>query len=60
MGVEVAEVEQSALRDDAQTVGTLKSRQNIMLRPEVAGRVVALGFTDGQPSAQRSNAGATG
>jgi len=47
MGVEVAKVEQSALRDDAQTVGTLKSRQNIMLRPEVAGRVVALGFTDG-------------
>ncbi len=47
MGVEVAKVEQSALRDDAQTVGTLKSRQNIMLRPEVAGRVVALGFADG-------------
>ena len=47
MGVEVAKVEQSPLRDDAQTVGTLKSRQNIMLRPEVAGRVVALGFADG-------------
>ena len=47
MGVEVAKVEQSALRDDAQTVGTLKSRQNTMLRPEVAGRVVALGFADG-------------
>jgi len=47
MGVEVAKVEQSTLRDDAQTVGTLKSRQNIMLRPEVAGRVVALGFADG-------------
>jgi len=47
MGVEVAKVEQSTLRDDAQTVGTLKSRQNILLRPEVAGRVVALGFADG-------------
>jgi len=47
MGVEVAKVEQSPLRDDAQTVGTLKSRQNIVLRPEVAGRVVALGFADG-------------
>ena len=47
MGVEVAKVEQSALRDDAQTVGTLKSRQNTILRPEVAGRVVALGFADG-------------
>jgi len=47
MGVEVAKVEKSPLRDDAQTVGTLKSRQNIVLRPEVAGRVVALGFADG-------------
>jgi len=47
MGVEVAKVETSPLRDDAQTVGTLKSRQNIVLRPEVAGRVVALGFADG-------------
>jgi len=47
MGVEVAKVETSPLRDDAQTVGTLKSRQNIMLRPEVAGRGVALGFADG-------------
>jgi membrane fusion protein (multidrug efflux system) len=47
MGVEVAKVEQSTLRDDAQTVGTLKSRQNTILRPEVAGRVVALGFADG-------------
>jgi membrane fusion protein (multidrug efflux system) len=47
MGVEVAKVEQSPLRDDAQTVGTLKSRQSVMLRPEVAGRVIALGFSDG-------------
>jgi membrane fusion protein (multidrug efflux system) len=29
------------------SIGTLKSRQNTMVRPEVAGRVVALGFTDG-------------
>lgn len=47
MGVEVALVEMAPLRDDAQTVGTLKSKQNTMVRPEVAGRVVALGFTDG-------------
>lgn len=47
MGVEVALVESSALRDDAQTVGTLKSKQNTMVRPEVAGRVTALGFSDG-------------
>ena len=41
MGVELAVVESSNLRDDAQTIGTLKSRQNTMVRPEVAGRVVA-------------------
>lgn len=47
MGVEVALVESADLRDDAQTVGTLKSRQNTMVRPEVSGRVIGLGFTDG-------------
>lgn len=47
MGVELAVVETSSLRDDAQTIGTLKSRQNTIVRPEVAGRVVALGFNDG-------------
>lgn len=49
MGVELAVVESANLRDDAQTIGTLKSRQNTMVRPEVAGRVVALGFSDGSP-----------
>ncbi|MFN6059370.1 MAG: efflux RND transporter periplasmic adaptor subunit, partial [Burkholderiales bacterium] len=47
MGVELAKVQTSSLRDDAQTIGTLKSRQNTMVRPEVSGRVVALGFSDG-------------
>lgn len=46
-GVEVAQVERATLRDDAQAVGTLRSRQSVMLRPEVAGRVRALGFGDG-------------
>lgn len=47
-GVEVAKVERVSLRDDAQSVGTLRSRQSVMLRPEVAGRVKALGFRDGE------------
>lgn len=46
-GVEVALVERMALRDDAQSVGSLQSRQSVMLRPEVAGRVKSLGFSDG-------------
>ncbi len=46
-GVEVAKVETMSLRDDAQAVGTLRSRQSVMLRPEIAGRIKELGFTDG-------------
>ena len=46
-GVEVAKVEKISLQDDAQSVGSLRSRQSVMLRPEVAGRVKELGFADG-------------
>ena len=46
-GVEVAKVEQTSLQDDAQSVGSLRSRQSVMLRPEVSGRVKTLGFEDG-------------
>jgi len=46
-GVEVARVEKISLQDDAQSVGTLRSRQSVMLRPEVAGRVKELNFADG-------------
>jgi len=55
VGVEVAKVEIMTLRDDAQAVGSLRSRQNVMLRPEIAGRIMSLGFTDGA----RVNAGQT-
>jgi len=46
-GVEVAQAEVMPLRDDAQSVGTLRSSQSVMMRPEVAGRVKSLGFSDG-------------
>ncbi|MCW5631412.1 MAG: efflux RND transporter periplasmic adaptor subunit, partial [Rhodoferax sp.] len=46
-GVEVAKAERARLQDDAQSVGTLRSRQSVMLRPEVAGRVREIGFADG-------------
>ena len=45
--VEVAKVEKTWLQDDAQAVGSLRSRQSVMVRPEVAGRIKLLGFTDG-------------
>ena len=46
--VEVGRVEAAPLADDAQAVGSLRSRQGVMLRPEVSGRVAAIGFGDGQ------------
>jgi len=48
VSVEVGKVEAMTLEDDAQAVGSLRSRQGVMLRPEVSGRISSLGFTDGQ------------
>ena len=44
--VEVAKVELVRITDEAQAVGSLRSRQSVMLRPEVSGRVVAINFRD--------------
>lgn len=45
--VEVGKVEVLRIEDDAQAVGSLRAVQNIILRPEVSGRITRLGFTDG-------------
>ncbi len=45
--VEVARVEITRLVDDVQAVGSLRSRQGVVLRPEVSGRVTRLNFRDG-------------
>jgi membrane fusion protein, multidrug efflux system len=37
-----------SLQDETQAVGSLRSRQGVILRPEVAGRIAKLGFVDGQ------------
>jgi membrane fusion protein (multidrug efflux system) len=46
--VEVAKVESMSLVDETQAVGSLRSRQGVMLRPEVGGRVKQILFSDGQ------------
>lgn len=46
-GVEVTKVKAMRLQDDAQAVGTLRSRQSVTLKPEVSGRVVRIAFADG-------------
>jgi membrane fusion protein (multidrug efflux system) len=49
VGVEVARVAVQSLRDDAQSVGSLRARNSVMLRPELVGRITALNFKDGGP-----------
>ncbi|MGY4828815.1 efflux RND transporter periplasmic adaptor subunit [Sphaerotilaceae bacterium SBD11-9] len=46
--VEVGRAEAITIDDDAQGVGALRSRQGVVLRPEVSGRISKLGFNDGQ------------
>jgi membrane fusion protein (multidrug efflux system) len=48
IAVEVAKVEAMTLADDAQAIGSLRSIQSVVLRPEVSGRITRIGFTDGQ------------
>lgn len=48
VSVEVSRVEVMNLQDESLAVGTLRSRQAVMLRPEVGGRIAKLGFSDGQ------------
>ncbi len=48
VSVEVASVQKRDLADTVQAVGSLRSQSSVVLRPEVAGRVVQLGFSDGQ------------
>jgi len=45
--VEVARVEGKTLVDDTQAVGSLRSRQGVVLRPEISGRITQLNFRDG-------------
>ena len=48
VSVEVAKVETTKLVDETQSVGSLRSNQGVMLRPEVGGRVSQVMFKDGQ------------
>ncbi|MBV7431201.1 MULTISPECIES: efflux RND transporter periplasmic adaptor subunit [unclassified Acidovorax] len=48
VAVEAVAVRQMAMRDDAEAVGSLRSRQSVVLRPEVSGRITQLNFRDGE------------
>jgi membrane fusion protein (multidrug efflux system) len=47
VAVEVARVQALTLTDYVQAVGSMRSVQGVMLRPEVSGRIARLGFADG-------------
>lgn len=47
VAVETANVAASNFVDEANAVGTLKSNESVVLRPETAGRVAAINFKDG-------------
>lgn len=48
VAVEVGRAVRARLEDDATAVGSLRANQGVMLRPEVSGRILKLGFGDGQ------------
>ena len=47
VAVEVARVVAADFADEAAAVGTLKSNESVVLRPETAGRIAAINFRDG-------------
>lgn len=47
--VEAAKVESGPLSERVVAIGSLASNESIVVRPEMAGRVVEIGFEEGQP-----------
>lgn len=49
VGVETITVTSETVADDVTAVGTLRSNESVVLRPEVAGRIAAIRFREGGP-----------
>ena len=47
--VEVAAVEAGTVVRTVEAVGTLRANESVTIQPEIAGRVIAIGFSEGQP-----------
>ena len=52
VGVETVRVAASVFKDEAAAVGSLKSNESVVLRPEIAGRIVAIHLREGMPAAK--------
>lgn len=48
IAVEVVQLKPTTVQEDLQAVGSLQSNESVILRPEVPGRISAIGFKDGQ------------
>lgn len=48
VGVEAVKVETTTLQEEVTAVGTLKSNESVVVRPEIAGRIERIGFRDGE------------
>ncbi|MDH4115034.1 MAG: efflux RND transporter periplasmic adaptor subunit [Burkholderiaceae bacterium] len=46
--VEVIVVQPVTVQEDLQAVGSMRSNESVVLRPEVSGRIATIGFRDGQ------------
>jgi membrane fusion protein (multidrug efflux system) len=47
VGVEAARAKTTVLTEEVFAVGNLRANESVMIRPEIAGRVVRIGFTEG-------------
>ncbi|HVL74545.1 MAG TPA: efflux RND transporter periplasmic adaptor subunit [Noviherbaspirillum sp.] len=48
VAVDVADVRKMSLVDEVHAVGSLRSNESVVIRPEVSGRITRLNFKDGQ------------
>jgi membrane fusion protein, multidrug efflux system len=46
-GVEVVKVVQEAISEQASAVGALRANESVVVKPEIAGRIMSIGFADG-------------
>ncbi len=49
VAVEVAAVKTARLQEDAAAIGTLRSNESVVVRPEISGRISRLNFVEGRP-----------
>jgi len=47
--VEVVQLKPMRVQESITAVGSLRSNESVVLRPEVSGRIASIGFRDGQP-----------